>query len=305
MSTRLWFRLEDVLPLAEHALACPTHRLTGAQAAAGGSNGPALTLTYTTGTGVLRSNGIPAWHDAHGEHQSVHSASWRPTVARTPTPTFSAFLPLRHQDSNRRRLIDVLRGGRDLDHHWLLLHPHTRPGEVLHAGSVQVLDHRDDIAAPEARWRPRMVTSSRVGDWGYPALVADGYTTANDGLVCRFDAPTARRIAADLDGPWRFDSMPGEYPRLRFNGSTLLLLEEYDTGDRIRLDVVDRCYPDRDGYYSVGAHLWFWHDSESTRMPARSRMRLGLTALAGRARQILSIASDGPHTSRRTPPADA
>ncbi|TWG28178.1 hypothetical protein FHX75_111329 [Micromonospora palomenae] len=31
MSTRLWLRLEDVLPLAKHALVCPTHRLTGAR----------------------------------------------------------------------------------------------------------------------------------------------------------------------------------------------------------------------------------------------------------------------------------
>ena len=32
MSARLGFRLDDVLPIAEHALACPTHRLTGAGA---------------------------------------------------------------------------------------------------------------------------------------------------------------------------------------------------------------------------------------------------------------------------------
>ncbi|MFC4090217.1 hypothetical protein ACFOYX_15405 [Micromonospora sp. GCM10011541] len=103
---------------------------------------------------------------------------------------------------------------------------------------------------------------------------------------------TAHRIAADLDGPSRSDSMPGEHPRLRFDGDTLVLLEEHDTGDRIRLDVVDRCHPDRAGYYSIGAHLWFWQHSGSTRVPARSRLRMGLTALTGRARQILASSYD-------------
>ena len=27
---RLWFRLDDVLSLAEHAMACPAHRVTAA-----------------------------------------------------------------------------------------------------------------------------------------------------------------------------------------------------------------------------------------------------------------------------------
>lgn len=169
---------------------------------------------------------------------------------------------------------------------------------------MRVLDYRDDIAPPDTRWRPGWVTSPRIGDWGYPALVADGYTTSLDSLICRFDARTAHRIAADLDGPWRSDSMPGEHPRLRFDGDTLVLLEEHDTGDQIRLDVVDRCHPDRDGYYSIGAHLWFWQDSESTRLPARSRLRLGLTALTDRARQILASADDR-QTRRSGTPTDS
>ncbi|GAA4574313.1 hypothetical protein GCM10023176_41120 [Micromonospora coerulea] len=293
MSTRLWFRLEDVLPLAEHALACPTHRVTGAQGAAGGSNGPALTLTHTRTSGILRSKGVPVWRDAHGEQQTACSSSWHPTAPCTPTPTVeSAFLPLRHRGRDHRRLIDVLRAGRDLKHHWLVVRPRTRPGEVLGSDRLRVLDYRDDIAPTDTRWRPRLVTSPRIGDWGYPALVANGYTTSVGSLICRFDARTAHRMAARLDGPWRSDSMPGEHPRLRFDGDTLVLLEEHDTGDQIRLDVVDRCHPDRDGYYSIGAHLWFWQDSASTRLPARSRLRLGLTALTGRARQILASSYD-------------
>lgn len=45
MSHRLWFRL--ALPLAEHAMACPVHRVTAAQALAGAALRPALVWAGT------------------------------------------------------------------------------------------------------------------------------------------------------------------------------------------------------------------------------------------------------------------
>ncbi|WP_019901941.1 hypothetical protein [Salinispora arenicola] len=77
MSTRLWFRVEDALPLAEHALACPTHRLTRAQLMAGEHNTPALALRRRGGEGELRSNGVPVWYTPHGAEQIAHGGSWR------------------------------------------------------------------------------------------------------------------------------------------------------------------------------------------------------------------------------------
>ncbi|MBM0255849.1 hypothetical protein [Micromonospora sp. 4G55] len=285
MSTRLWFRIEDVLPLAEHALACPTHRLTRAQLAAGERTGPALTLTHTGTRGVLRSNGVPVWHTAQGDEQRAHSTSWHPTAASEQEATQeNLYLPLGQAGPRERRLIDVLRAGRDLERPWLAIEPGTWPGNTLDASCVQILDRREDIAPPDVRWRPVMVTSPQVAGRSYPALVADGYTTDAGGLICRFDPATARRMAADLDGPWRRGTMPGEYPLLRLDGDTLVLLEERDTGADTLLDVDDRCYPDRDGFYSIGAHRWFWHADTTACMPVRVRLRLHLTAVAARTR---------------------
>jgi hypothetical protein len=62
MSHRLWFRPEEILPLAEHAMACRSHPFTGAQAAAVAPDGPALIVQHTTGSQVVRSNGFPIWY---------------------------------------------------------------------------------------------------------------------------------------------------------------------------------------------------------------------------------------------------
>ncbi|MEH0827804.1 MULTISPECIES: MarR family winged helix-turn-helix transcriptional regulator [unclassified Micromonospora] len=106
--------------------------------------------------------------------------------------------------------------------------------------------------------------------------------------------------------PFSFSSSAGGTP---FEGDILVLIEEHDTGGECRLDVIDRCHPDRDGYYSVGAHLWFWHESDPTAIPARDRMRAGLTALAGLARTVLARPSHRPGRAlfrtapqRRRPP---
>ncbi|WP_240033272.1 hypothetical protein [Micromonospora globbae] len=294
MSNRLWFRVEDVLPLAEHALACPTHRLTRAQLAAGEHNTPALTLRRAGSEGQLRSNGVPVWHTPHGHEQVAHGGAWRPAGGSVSEPDQHLYLPLRHTDPDGRQLIDVLRAGRALDRNWLAIDTETWPGCTLDARHVQLLDHRADIAPPNARWRPVMVTSPKTGDGVYPALVADGYDTGEDGhLICRFHPHTVRQMATDLAGPWRAGTMPGEYPLLRFDGTTAVLLEETDLGDGTRLDVDDRCYPDRDGYYSIGAYRWLWHTSPTDVMPMRDRLRLHLTALPGRLRGI---------TATRRPP---
>ncbi|MEU8299712.1 hypothetical protein AB0C04_20865 [Micromonospora sp. NPDC048909] len=288
MSDRLWFRVEDVLPLAEHALACPTHRLTRAQLAAGELNGPALTLTRTGARGVLRSNGVPLWHTPQGDEQATVSTFWRPSAAASSgeEPAEDLYLPLGPAGPAGRRVIDVLRAGRDLERPWLAITPDSSPGDPLDGMHVQVLDRRADIAPPGVRWRPAMVTSPQAAGRSYPALVADGYTTDAGGLICRFDPHTARLIAAVLAGGWRLGAMPGEYPLLRFTGDTLVLLEERDTGGETRLDVDDRCYPDRDGYYSIGAYRWLWHTDNTSALPLRARLRLHLAALAARTRAV-------------------
>ncbi|MEU7171515.1 MULTISPECIES: hypothetical protein [Micromonospora] len=286
MSARLWFRVEDVLPLAEHALACPTHRLTRAQVAAGEHNTPALILRRSGFKGELRSNGAPLWYTPHNGEQFAYGGSWRRLDAAAE-PDEHLYLPLRHAGPDGRRLIDVLRAGRALGRTWVAIDTDAVPGCALGTQHVELFDHRADIAPPGARWRPVMVTSSVIDGRDYPALVADGYVAGGDDrLICRFHPRAVRQMAADLAGPWRAYMMPGECPLLRFDGTTVLLLEEEDVGAGIRLDVDDRYYPDRDGYYSIGAYRWPWHTSPVVAaMPARDRLRLHLTALSARLRE--------------------
>src|SRR5436190_6551057 len=98
------------------------------------------------------------------------------------------FLPLTHHDprSARRRpaLIDVLRRGARTGAHWFALDT-TGVGPARYV----VADHRHDLAPPGATWVPAKVTSPTVGDWWWPALVADQYTTGS-GVIARFDPPT-------------------------------------------------------------------------------------------------------------------
>jgi hypothetical protein len=54
------------------------------------------------------------------------------------------------------------------------------------------------------------------------------------------------------------ESMPCEYPLLRWTGDRLLVLEERDDGATVTWRETDRIHPDRDGRYAVGKYLWPW-----------------------------------------------
>lgn len=79
MSHRLWFRLEDVLPLAEHAIACPAHGVTAAQALAGAALRPALVWAGTPLLDVLVSNGVPVWYGERATPHAAEAHTWRRT----------------------------------------------------------------------------------------------------------------------------------------------------------------------------------------------------------------------------------
>ena len=104
---RLWFHLDEVLPLAEHAMACRHHPPTGAQAAALGPNGPALVITHTSDGDLLTSNGHPRWYDATGNVHAAQARSWRqPGTGRRGSPFHAdrptAYLPLHHTADGTR-----------------------------------------------------------------------------------------------------------------------------------------------------------------------------------------------------------
>jgi hypothetical protein len=119
--------------------------------------------------------------------------------------------------------------------HWFVLD--TNPTKVRY----QVLDHRDDVAPPQVAWVPATVTADLGGMADCPAQIADGYT-ALGGVIARFTREADAQMQSDL-AVLALDAMPGQYPRIQMHGDV----------------AVDRVYPDRDGYLTLGAYLWAWH----------------------------------------------
>src|SRR5205814_416349 len=98
----------------------------------------------------------------------------------------TAYLPLHNTGSSQPPVIDLLRAGRHLDRGWVSVDiDPIRP--LLDAAAVQVRDHRDGLLPTDAAWHPAMVRLATRHDPAYPALVPDGYTTAEGDLLPRFD----------------------------------------------------------------------------------------------------------------------
>jgi hypothetical protein len=281
--SRIWFRLTEVLPIAEHALSCPQHRITGAQITAGELLRPALAWTRPGGQETLTSNGVPVWYSRY--HDAVHGAMastwWHEATNRRGTdeqpPPAHRFLALqqRHRDG-RPPLISLLREGARRHKHWLVIN--TDPALADRPERFELHGHRADIVPADARWQQAVVTARAVADGQYPALVAAGYSTRGSDVLPRFDRPTVETMIADLDAVHAntdpdTDPMPGEFPVLRMHRGTVSVLWEYDDGRRARLVEADRVKPDTDGYYSIGAYHWLWTRTRSGNSARRRRSR--------------------------------
>lgn len=272
MSHRLWFRLDDVLPIAEHAMACFTHRLTGAQAAAIAPSGPALIWTSTAVLDVLTSNGVPLWYGERGTTHAAEAHTWRDASGRYGTAWTddhdTAYLPLTTHGGSTGPVMDLLRGARYSGHSWVTVDIDPADGHLIGPDRVRVLPCRHDLVPAGASWSPTVVTCHDVADEPYPALIADGYTSDSGHLLARFDTQTVARMAADLDAvqvnPDRnSDPMPGEYPLLRLRGDVLTVIEEQSDAP-IEADyfrATDHLTPDGEGYYPLGAYLWPWRNA--------------------------------------------
>ncbi|QGN49786.1 hypothetical protein GKC29_25140 [Micromonospora sp. WMMC415] len=267
MSYRLWFRLDDVLPLAEHAMACPAHRITGAQARGLAPLAPGLIWTGTSRRDVLVSNGLPGWYSKSGDVHAAEAGTWRHIttdrhgVAGRPD-YFQAFLPLRAGQA-LGPVISMLRGARHTGRHWVTVDIDPADGHLIGPDRVRVVQHRDQLIPPDGGWALAMVTSRAVAGRVYPALVADGYTSDAGYQLPRFDRATVEQMIADLDAvhanPDRStDPMPGEYPHLRLTGDVLVVFDEHDDGEHVTYRETDRVHPDPEGRYPLGAYTWPW-----------------------------------------------
>jgi hypothetical protein len=267
MSHRLWFRLDDVLPLAEHAMACPAHRITGAQTLAHAALRPALVWTGTPILDVLVSNGVPVWYGERSTNHTAEAYTWRHinsgrygTAQRPGYDT--AYLPL-DTAADQLPVIDVLRDARYTGRHWITIDIDSADGHLIRPDRVRVVEHRDELIPDGGEWVPATVTSTAVAGADYPALVADGYTSDTGHELPRFDRSTVEQMVADLDAAHTnpdpgSDPMPGEYPLLRLHGDVLVVLEGHDDGETVTYREADRVHPDADGRYALGAYTWPW-----------------------------------------------
>ncbi len=257
MNTRVWWRLEDAVPLAEHTMSLPQHGLSTAQVRAGAANQPALIWTAEPDRDALSSNGIPGWFDEQGQPHEAYADHWTHTATgMTSRPRHSdpahGFLPLTG-GGGASDLIGLLRRGARHGAHWFVLD--ASPTKVRY----QVPDHRDDVVPPDVTWVPATVTTDLGALGGYPAQIADGYT-ALGGVIARFSREVVAQMRSDL-AVLALDAMPGQYPRIQMHGDVAVVYRDRDVGVREHRVEVDRVYPDRDGYLTVGAYLWAWHAS--------------------------------------------
>jgi len=272
MITDSWFRLDEVLPLAEHSVACPAHGLRRAQVLAGAPLGPALIWTATDRGDSLVSNGVPAWYDQTGQEHAAAAWTWRHSgtgrCGSAAQPGYhTAYLPLA-AEHGEASLIARLRAARQAGRHWVAVAIDPARGHLITADAVRLLDHRDEVVPVDATWSPAVVTAAAVGGGWYPALIADGYRVlGNDGdgdhVIARFDRATLDQLVADLialhaDTDARTDPMPGEFAVAGFDRDALVVWWEYDDGQTTHLVEIDRVYPDADGLFAAGAYLWPW-----------------------------------------------
>lgn len=273
MSVTSWFRLADVLPLAEHAVASGGHRLTRAQALAHAALGPALIWDAGDLDDTLSSNGVPGWYGEAGRaHTAVAWTCRHPAIRHRRTAARSgcdcAYLPLQARDGGRS-LIERLRQAHDDGMHWVAVTVDGPDAHLVTAEQVRVVDHREDLVPVTATWSPAVVTATATGPGWYPAMIADRYRAAGrDDLIARFDRATVDQMVVDLiaihaDTDPRTDPMPGEYAVLGFDGAALVVGWEHDDGEQCQLVELDRVYPDADGLYAVGCYLWPWRSTST------------------------------------------
>lgn len=277
MAHRLWWRVADILPLAAHAQATARHLpFPGRQPSPLWMQKPALIWTSGPDGDWLSSNGDPIWYNADGAAHRVRAETWRqPATGASGNPAQAnpadGFLPLLDEhDDGRRPLLDLLRFARRTEANWFGLDPDP----AAHDANTRYLlaDRRGDLLPPEVTWVPATVTSTTVDGRAYQAQIADGYTALDGGVLVRFP-PDALQALIDDQHEAFLDDDTCTVAHLRRDVDLLVIehLVHDDSDTRLRwvdrcpdhdteLRWVedDRCYPDADGCYLVGAYQWRW-----------------------------------------------
>jgi len=253
---RLWFHLDEVIPLAVHAASTPSHGFTSAQLLARAPLMPALMWEATRDGDRLTSNGQPGWFDADGKPHAARGLTWIDARdATVPGVDEVGYLPVRGLPGSTFHLLDWLRRAAADGAHWLSLDL-TRRRPVIGPSQLAVSDQRGDRYLLAATWVEASVACvPATGSGLYRALVAAGHYSNHGGLLARFDRETADRMMDDLHRARA--RQPGFHAVLRWAGERIEIYTENADGlsGLRRYDVVG---PDPDGRYPIGAYLWPW-----------------------------------------------
>ncbi|NUR31261.1 MAG: hypothetical protein HOV83_36360 [Catenulispora sp.] len=256
--SKTWWRLTDVSALAEHAMHTPTTNtplpLIGSTTAA-----PGLIWEQTdAGDQTLRSNGSPVWYDETGQPHRAYAYTWtHPATGRSGNhqhahPDGDLVLLEGHREGSVHSVIDTIRLGVESGHHWLWIDPIGWPFPVGTA------DHRHEIVPADATWIRSEVEAAALDGLCYRAVIAEGYEGAN-GVLPRFDRRTVDVIIADLDELHSHPAtMPGEFPTVAFDGDIAVISWQQHSLSDERVLEIDRCHPDAEGLYAIGAYQWTW-----------------------------------------------
>ncbi|MBV1854562.1 hypothetical protein [Catellatospora tritici] len=256
--SKIWWRLADVSPLAEHAVHTPTVNTPTHLLRAPSGVSALIWEQDETGSETLRSNGWPGWYDKTGQPHRAHALTWQHPVSGTSGTHDHAnpqhdllLLKVRRRANATRPLIDTIRWGVKKKHHWFWIAT-TRP---FACGTA---DHRNEIVPADATWVTAEVAAPTLEDLSYQAVIAEGYKGA-DGVLPRFTRDTVAEMIADLGELNSHPaSMPGEFPSMRFDGEVAVISWQQHSLSDERVLEIDRCYPDAEGLYAAGAYQWTW-----------------------------------------------
>ncbi|WP_328463612.1 hypothetical protein OHA21_38395 [Actinoplanes sp. NBC_00393] len=266
MTRRLWFRLDDVLPLAEHAMHCLSHEpATGIPGDLGPAR-PALIWTSTASLDLLTSTGLPTWYGRNGTPHTAEAHGWRDPHGRyRPAGRdgyTTAYLPLTSGSGTPGPVISLLRSNLSCGKGWVTLDIDPADRHLMDAYRVHVMSDRDDLVPDGTVWQPGPVTCPQVGDRTYWGLVADHTTNGGD-LIVRFTRDTVEQIADDLrvqhaaPRPSVTVSAGTAHPGLGFDGDVLTVYR-LDPGHVQPHRTTDHLTPDSDSRYPLGAYVWPW-----------------------------------------------
>ncbi|WP_430788176.1 hypothetical protein [Actinoplanes sp. G11-F43] len=270
MSHRLWFRLDDVVPLAEHAMHCLSHEPATGIPTDLGPAGPALIWTSTASLDLLTSTGLPTWYGRNGTLHAAEAQAWRDPHGRyRPAGRdgyTTAYLPLTSNSGTPGPVINLLRSSLDHGKGWLTLDIDPGDRHLMDAYRVHVVSDRDDLVPQNAVWRPGSVTCPQVGERIYWGLVAD-YTTTGGDLIVRFTRHTVEQITDDLQAQHAAATPAGPArPGLGFDGDVLIVYQ-LDPGHVWPRRTTDYLIPDHGDRYPLGAYVWPWrYATEPTRV---------------------------------------